>query len=164
MAGAGRQNRATEAQAFTRASSGVTRHITTPIVLGGQTVQPQVLLTAFQAALAAEADLDAARTAAKQKQQARDLAVGKARTFLAELHAYAQATYGKTSPILEDFGFKPTVAVVKPVKVKAQAVERGALTRAARHTMGPKQREAIHGEVVVQPAAKVEPPAPTGGR
>jgi hypothetical protein len=69
--------------------------------------------------------------------------------------------YGKqANATLNDFGMRPPkVAQAPTVKVKAEAVDKRAATRVARHTMGKVQRKAVTGASVSTPAP-VAPAAP----
>jgi hypothetical protein len=76
---------------------------------------------------------------------------------LAALELYLEGFYGPTSPTLDKFGLSPRKPVRKTVKVKAGAIEKDLATRVARHTEGPREKEAIHG-TVTEPSAPA--PAP----
>ena len=65
-----------------------------------------------------------------------------------DLTAAIKVLLGPESPSLVDFGITPN----KPRRAstlaeKTEAAAKGKATRVARHTMGPKQKAAIHGEV-----------------
>jgi hypothetical protein len=63
------------------------------------------------------------------------------------LKQYVINLFGETSPVLAEFGFvAPKRASLTPEQ-KAAAVAKRAATRKARHTMGKKQKKAIHGAV-----------------
>jgi hypothetical protein len=66
--------------------------------------------------------------------------------------------YGARSQTLLDFGITPAKVPVRTAASKVAAAAKGAATRLARHTMGTKQKAAIHGTVA--PAAPVPPAAP----
>jgi hypothetical protein len=68
--------------------------------------------------------------------------------FIKDVKIAATAAFGRQNPELEQFGFpveKPTPTLTPEEKVLRSA--RARETREARHTMGAKQRQAIHGEV-----------------
>jgi len=71
----------------------------------------------------------------------------------------ARVTFGTASDSLADFGLKPRAAAKKSVAVQAEAIERGAATRVARHTVGPNEKAKIHGTAAAAPA----PQAPDTG-
>jgi hypothetical protein len=148
-------NRAADAQRFQGLSHGITQHINAPVTLGNQAVTPQQMLAVFQAVAQTNTDLDAARSVAKAKLQARNTALAVARKLALALEAYLVVTYGKDNPVLADFGIVVQQALPKTPEVKALAAAKAKATRAARHTMGPRQKAAIHGEV----APVATPPA-----
>jgi hypothetical protein len=106
---------------------------------------------AFRAQLAAIAAAHAVYTqqvAEGKRQRAQVLAsVRGVKSFL-------RAMYGVGNETLADFGMTPRVPRKASVPTKAAALVKSAATRTARHTMGSKQKAAIHAA----PA-----PAPSGG-
>jgi hypothetical protein len=64
---------------------------------------------------------------------------------------YAAGQYGEKSPAFSSFGFTPRKETTRTVATKASAVEKVRATRIARHTMGSRQRAAIHGVVPTTP-------------
>jgi hypothetical protein len=86
------------------------------------------------------------------------------------LRQYVMNAYGKSSPMLADFGFVPPKVTVLTADQKAAAAAKRLATRLARGTVGPKKKLAVTGETVKlaalqanqQPAAPVA--APTAAR
>jgi hypothetical protein len=157
------RTRAAELQLFAKIISGVNQHVTTSILLGGQSRTGTSIVADFNAAIQANTDLDAAKAVYQQKLAAQKAAFTTARATASALKSYADGAYGKTNTILNDFGFEVAKAVVKSVKVKAEAAVKSAATRVARHTMGAKQKASIHGTVEVPANAASVPvvtPAP----
>ncbi len=74
---------------------------------------------------------------------------------LAAIRSYAAGTFGETSPEFSSFGFAPKKVAHRTVESKAEAAEKLRATRVARHTMGKRQRAAIHGVVPTTPTANV---------
>jgi hypothetical protein len=70
-----------------------------------------------------------------------------ARAFRTQMEGYCITRYGKTNPILSQFGFTPTKSKKSTTAVKAVAVLKVKATRAARHTMGKVQKKAVKGTV-----------------
>jgi hypothetical protein len=66
--------------------------------------------------------------------------------------------FGDTSPALADFGLAPPKKPLTTPEKKAAAADKMRATRAARHTMGKKQKKAIKG-VVPATAPEAPPPA-----
>jgi hypothetical protein len=71
-------NAATRALSFTKILAGITQHVTAAILLGGASMTQQALTAIFQAALQAQADLDAARATVRAKVQAQKAALATA--------------------------------------------------------------------------------------
>jgi hypothetical protein len=117
------------------------------------------LLTAASASKAAwQQDVQAARTAEASQ-------IGPMR---ADLSSYLEGMYGASAGILLDFGLTPKKKAQRTVKTKAEGVAKDLATRDARDTMGPREKEAIHGTVPPaaptpseSPAAPATPAAPT---
>jgi hypothetical protein len=156
-----KNNRASQIAFFTKMVSGVNLHVLSAILLGGQTLSASQIVAVFNAFLQATTDLETAKTAYQQKLVAEQAAEKAAQAMAALLKAYAQGAYGKTSPVLTDFGFAIAKPGVKTVKVKAAAAEKSAATRVARNTLGSKQKESIHGTVTAPVATTIPAVATT---
>jgi hypothetical protein len=77
------------------------------------------------------------------------------------LRSYIVGLLGASSTQAAALGFEPKPRSTPTVAVKAEAIEKRALTREARHTMGKKQKAAIHGTpTVAAPTATPAAPAP----
>jgi hypothetical protein len=76
----------------------------------------------------------------------------------AGMKAFLSLRFGKNSPEIQKFGFTQIKKTQKTVQAKATGVANAIATRAARSTMGKKQKSAISGTpmtVVAEPAATV---------
>ena len=154
-------NKPTNKDLDTKAMTGVDKHLAslTTIMIGGTAYTGPTLKAVFQADIDATNAADAARTQWKDllvtAKAARTLA---ARARLA-LKSYLVGVYGPNAVgILEDFGFTPPKSPgKKTAKAKADAVEKSAATRVARHTMGKNQKKSVKGTVTAAPS-----PAPAG--
>ena len=62
-----------------------------------------------------------------------------------QVQALARTLFDPADTVLREFGRKPSGDIVKSAAVKALAAKKGMLTRAARHTMGKRQKEKIKG-------------------
>jgi hypothetical protein len=124
------------------------------LVLNGVPVKNTVLVQRLQGQLTA-AQLVASTHAAWQRAVAawRSQFAPDVKTLAAELRTYVTSAFGLGSEAYQAFGFKAPRKATKPVEVKAQAVQQMRATRAARHTMGSKQKLAIHGVVESAPAS-----------
>ena len=127
--------------------AGIDKDITAPIKLGGTTYTPAELKAVFQAHNTA---IDAASALHKQwsdSVQTMDAAAAKADSLFHLLRGALIAQYGpNANAALEAFGMTaPKPRGPRTVKTKAAALEKNLATRAARHTMGPKQKSKITG-------------------
>ena len=146
-------NRPTIKTRNTAVSNGIDKHIAAPISIGNVTYAPSDLKGVFTAHTAA---LDAADAARKQwtdlVQAARD-AGERADEVYDLLRSALIGQYGKqANATLNDFGMRPPKSAATTAKVKAEAVDKRAATRVARHTMGKVQRKAVTGASVPTPA------------
>jgi len=95
--------------------------------------------------------LDARATVARLRAQLEDAIGTVAETEAARLEsdaalrAWVRAEFGVESTEAIDFGFPPPKKTKRTVEEKALAVARTKATRAARRTMGKRQREEIRG-------------------
>lgn len=147
-----KNNKATRALSFTKIMAGITQHVSSAIVLGGQSMTAAALNAIFQAEVNAQTDLDAAEAVVKGKRQTLKAALTTANATAALLHRWAEAQYGVDSPTLEDFGFTPAQPADKSVAVKAEAAAKATQTRKAK-------KAAV--QAATEPSAQPEPtPAP----
>ena len=104
----------------------------------------RVQLLSHVAAMDASSDARAKFVQAVSADKAQRAQMGP---LLSAIRSYAAGVYGEGSPEFALFGFKPKRFAYRTVQVKAEAVEKLRATRAARHTMGKRQKAAIHGTV-----------------
>ena len=76
------------------------------------------------------------------------------------LKGYVIGVFGDPSTQLTDLGLTNKPRPAMTVEARASAAEKGRATRVARHTMGRRERAAIHG-VVAAPAPSASAPAPS---
>jgi hypothetical protein len=101
------------------------------------------------------ATADATHLAAQNAAKARDEIVADVREFMAAAKRSLKGALGKKSPKLEVVGMKPEKTPAPPtVEQKQERAQKAKATRTARHTMGPKQRKAVKGQV---PPAQTPP-------
>jgi hypothetical protein len=127
-------------------------------VLGKRAYASQEVIAAFQARVdAGQAIIDArnALAAALKADAAERVRSG---AFARGVRTILQGMFNETPDLMADFSMKPRKVTKKSLEVLARAVARAQATRAARGTMGKRQREAIKGEVPAEPK-----PAPTNG-
>jgi hypothetical protein len=156
-----RIGRAAAEQLFAKLISGTTIHITSAVSLPGKSYTQADITGVFTDALNAYKAVDAARADLESKLQDKTAKVQAALALEAVLRAYVTGVYGKTSPVLLDFGWSVAKAVTKTVASKAMAVAKSLATREARHTMGKNQKAKIHGVVPVASASTGSAPVVT---
>jgi hypothetical protein len=159
-------NRSTIKNRNLSVASGVDKHVPSPITVGGVVFAPADLKAVFTGHNAA---LDAADSLHKQwtdQLLVADVAGEKANATYQSLRSYLVGQYGSdANAVLHDFGMDaPKAKGPKTVKTKAEAADKRAATRAARHTMGKNQKKGITGATVAAgstPAVPATPAAPT---
>jgi hypothetical protein len=126
--------------------------------LDGQEYKTTDLVTAFNeenALIAAAANATSDWKSAVAAMRAKTAANNKLRLAL---HTALKQALGANSPKLgQDFGYAQRARKVPTPAKTAEAVQKRAATRVARGTMGPRQRQEIHG--VVEPAPAPLAPA-----
>ncbi len=140
--------------------AGITKDLKTvsSLVLAGATYTPVTLIQLIQSRVNLINQVAAAR--ATWLDQARALEALNTQVHAVEmaLKQYVINTFGKTSPLLADFGFAPKQRTPLTAAQKLAAQAKSRATRAARGTMSKKQKAAIHGVV---PTTTAQPPATT---
>jgi hypothetical protein len=135
----------------------------TSLTFAGQTITPAILKATFQGDIDETLALDAAEALVKQTRVKQKAARQKANATRLQLKTYIVGSYGAQAvQMLQDFGFDaPKPKGKKTVAAKAQGIAQAEATRAARHTMGKKQKAAIKGTVAPEapPAASPAPAA-----
>jgi hypothetical protein len=157
------KNQAAEKELLTQLVSGTNLHITTPISLAGQTYTSAEIVAVFTAAAGAYVATDAARAELHAKLLDQEAKVSAALSLEALLKAYVHGVYGRTSPILLEFGWSVAKVAVRTAAEKAATVAKMLATRTARHTLGKKQKAKIVGTVPASPAAPNPPVVTSGG-
>jgi hypothetical protein len=152
------QTQARDAQVIT----GIEKHLqnTPSLPLRGSAYTPAELVKLIQSRI------DSAGTAATTKAtwHSNVLAERAQNTSLTavlrELRQYVIHAFGETSPVLADFGFAPPKRATRTPEQKAAAAAKAKATRAARHTMGKKQKKSVKGTVpAAAPATSPSPAA-----
>jgi hypothetical protein len=81
-----------------------------------------------------------------------DNARAKNKTFMSGLRQSLLVAFGSSVDVLADFGMTPhKTRAVRTPEEKAEATAKALATRAARHTMGKKQKAQIKGTVAASP-------------
>ena len=130
--------------------AGVTKHLSnvTNVTLAGSSYTPAQITTKLQQVASLRSDVDAAKATTKAKLAAEKAQMPALRTFMSALVSYVKAGYGSAPDVLADFGIHPKTRAPLTVEAKAAASAKRASTRAARNTMGSKQKLDVMGDVV----------------
>ena len=146
-----------------------TKHLsnTTPVVLLGGSFTAGQIAGKLQRLVDLRTDVDAAKAALKAKLALETTEAPALRALMSELRSFAKVAFSTSPDVLADFGINPKARAPLSVEAKAAVVAKSAATRAARHTMGAKQKEEITGDVTgvtVVPTRAAPPivPAPSG--
>jgi hypothetical protein len=86
----------------------------------------------------------------------------RTRAYVAGIRQILMAGFGGEIHTLAAFGLTPRAQHVRSPEEKIAVAAKGAATRAARHTMGPRQREKIQGIVPIDEATAPDPDEPSG--
>ena len=162
-------NKSQTVTAATHLIAGVNKHLTstTPIVILGSPSTPAEITTKLQSIVNLRSDVETAKAATKAKLATEAASMPSLLAFMSAFETYVKAAYGASPDVLADYGIHPKPRAPLTVEQKAAAAAKRAATRAARHTMGTKQKAAVKGDVtgvIVTPviAPKPQPsPAPT---
>jgi len=140
-----------------------------PLTLEGQSYTPQALIQALQSLADALTKADLAKATWNDTLEQ----VGQLQVMIQPLAVayrnYLLLAYRSTPAVLADYGLTPRKQRTPLTTQKqAVAVAKRASTRAARHTMGSKQKAGVKGDVtgvvvtpVTEPKAPLPSPAPT---
>jgi hypothetical protein len=145
-------------------SAGVTKHLPngTQVTLLGEPLTPAQVVEKLQALVDLRQAVDAAKASTQAKLAAERSQAPSLRTFMGALVMHVKAAYQTSPDVLADFGVHPKARTPQTVEAKTAAIAKRASTRAARHTLGSKQRLAIKGDVVgvtLTPIAASQPTA-----
>ena len=134
-----------------------------PLTLGGQPFTAQSLVQVLQDMGSALSAVDTAKASWKDALKNLDDVKAKVDPTLGAYRSWVLATYGNAPATLADFGLTPPKArTPMTVEQKAAAGAKREATRAARHTLGPKQKKLIKGTVAATPptVGAAQAPAP----
>ncbi len=158
--------------------AGANKHLSnvTQVTLAGQSLTPAQVIEKLQSLVTLRTAVDTAKASAKAKVAAETTDAPALRTFMGAFATYVKAAYLNSPDVLADFGLQTKARTPQTVASKTVAAAKRAATRAARHTMGSKQRLEITGDVtgvtvtptvasppkVIAPSSP-SPPATSGG-
>ena len=143
--------------------AGTAKHLTgaTQIALLGGSFTADQVTSKIQTLVTLRSDVDAAKAATKAKVVTEAAQMPALRAFMSAFESYVKGAFGSSPDVLADFGIHPKARAPLTVEVKAAAAAKRASTRAARHTLGTKQKKAIKGDVTGVLVTPITAPAPT---
>jgi hypothetical protein len=143
--------------------AGADKHLakTTQVALVGSSFTPAQIASKLQTLVDLRSDVNAAKAATVAKLAVETAQAPALRTFMSALASYVKAAYGTSPDVLADFGIAPKARTPLTVEAKAAATAKRAATRAARHTMGTKQKKGVKGDVTGILLTPVKAPSPT---
>jgi hypothetical protein len=143
--------------------AGTAKHLgsATQVSFTGGSYTPADITTKLQQIVTLRSDVDAAKASTKAKLTAEKTVMPSLRSLMAAYVTYLKAIYGDSPDVLADFGLSLKSRAPLTVVAKAGAVAKSAATRAARHTMGSRQKKAVKGDVTGVVVTPVSPARPT---
>lgn len=146
-----------------KVEAGVSKYLKKDFVLNGEKLSPKDISAAYQSEIDASDVVDQLALKLATARKAQHEMMARTSSITAAIKALVVSQYGAASPVLAEFGFSPRKVATKTVAEKMIAVEKTRATRAARHTMGSRQKAAIRGDVsapaVPAPAATNDGPS-----
>jgi hypothetical protein len=146
------------------------------LTFGSATYTPVQVEQFLQTLVDLRTAVDDAKSATKAKIQAEATQAPALSSQMAALIAYVKASYANSPDVLAGFGLKPKKARTPlTIDQMAAAAAKRKATRAARHTMGSKQKQKVKGTIttIVSPPSADAPvpvapavasaPTPVGG-
>jgi hypothetical protein len=158
-------NREEQQTADQKLADGLTKHAQTlaSFTVAGTSIATADLIATLQKRQATAAAADSTRDTWRAALQAERDERRKSQPTVSAVKQVLHVMFAGSIDTLADFGLSPRkVAVVSP-EARVAAVAKAKATRAARHTMGPRQKQAIKGNVigvVMTPVAAADAPSP----
>jgi hypothetical protein len=118
------------------------------LTFGNRTLTPPEIEAALQTLVDLRTAVDAAKALTQAKLVAEQTQAPALRTLQAALVAFVRATFGDAPDRLAEFGLSPRKART-PLTIEQHAVAaaKAKATRAARHTMGKRQKKDVKGTI-----------------
>ena len=158
--------KSTETILATQFIAGIKKHFSnaSSLAFGSGTVTPAQIEASFQTLIDLRTAVEDAKAATLAKIAEENTQAAPLRRQLSVFAAFVRVTFGETPDILADFGLKPRKARTPlTIEQMAAASAKRAATRAARHTMGSKQKKEVKGTIttIVSTRAAPQPVAPS---
>jgi hypothetical protein len=152
------QNNATVVDSCTQRLNALAAHVDTKaqISIDGTKLKASQVVAIYQSCLDSRAALATKRAETKAAMTTRSSAELARQRADKAVKAWVVNEFGEGSQQALDFGFAPPKKATRTVESKVNAVALAKATRAARHTMGKKQKSLIKGTIVV-PVAPANP-------
>jgi hypothetical protein len=153
-------NRVTQQAADQKLIDGITKHeqAIPSLTIGSTSYKPTDIITILQARIAAANTTLSTRATWQSAVLADKSELTKTQTVVSGVRQAILLMFAGAVDTLADFGLKPRKArAVRTPAEKAEASAKAKATRAARHTMGSKQKASIKG--TAPQAAPATPPA-----
>jgi uncharacterized membrane-anchored protein len=131
-------------------AAGAKKHFSTAssLAFAGATYTPSQVEAKLTELATMRKGVDDTRAALKRKLAEEAARAPPLRSHMASFVAFVRATVGGAPDVLADFGLQPNKVRASPtLDQKAAAVAKREATRAARHTMGTKQKKAVKGTI-----------------
>jgi hypothetical protein len=122
--------------------AGAEKHLTstTQVSLLGSSFTPAQITSTLQSLVTLRSDVDASKASTTAKIANEATQMPALRAFMSAFESYVRAAYGSSPDVLADFGITRKARTPLTVEAKAAAAAKRAATRAARHTLGTKQK------------------------
>jgi hypothetical protein len=142
--------------------AGTNKHFanTTQLAFASATFTPAQVTSSLQTLVELRNDVDTAKAITKAKLAAEKTQAPTLRSFMAALESFVRATFSNSPDVLADFGLTKKARTPLTVEQKAAAAAKRTATRAARHTMGSKQKKAVKGTVTGVLVTPISAPHP----
>ena len=144
--------------------AGIKKHFSnaSSLTFGNGTFTPAQIEASMQTLIDLRTAVEEARAVTQAKVAAENAQAAPLRSQMAALVAFVKVTFGNTPDVLADFGLKPNKARTPlTISQKAAASAKRAATRAARHTMGSKQKKETKGTItLIVPTPTTPAPQP----
>jgi hypothetical protein len=142
---------------------GATKHLAagTTVSFAGSSYTPDQVAQKLQALVDLRTNVDAAKATVRENLALEAAQAPALTAFSRQFRAYVKATFVTSPSVLADFGITLKQRGPMTVEEKTAAVAKRAATRAARHTMGPKQKLGVKGDVTGVTITPVAAPAPS---
>lgn len=124
------------------------------VLVDGKKMATTDIVAHFQRHLVAMDDADAALQRRHQTSAAESADRELSEAAILAVKAYFAAVYGTGSAEYAALGFPTRTRRAPSVPTRATALAKSHATRSARHTMGSRQRAAIHGAATTTPASE----------